>query len=161
MKTNCIIILLTLLISQNFFGQQFNSTKLVYTGKIDSVVVSTFQQYNKETSSIFDTIEDYSKRNLKKKILTKSEITRLNEILKNKNSYNKRVPLLNDGNINIEYYLNNQIIQIITFSSLTKKISIKNEICDDKKNQITSNNCLFYSSASKKFEVFILKLIPK
>lgn len=178
------ITLLLLLLNQTISGQQFKSTSFITQEKLDSVVIFKVFYKSKEfitpstpiiKPSVRDSItgaitlpyyDDAQEKKdtviiLSRKKITKTENISLNQLLKKQSSFSKKgVALLSHYDIEINYYKQEKIIQNVKVSTMTKKISIKRETCHN--NIInTPNNCLFYGSASRKLEVFILKLIPK
>ena len=161
MKSIYSIVCFLLFTFQFVYSQQYNDINFIYAGTIDSVVVTTFKNYDKETSSITDKIQKDQTILLSKKKLSAIEIVCLNKHLKSSESYISKVPLLDDYNVEFKYYLNNKIIQNIKISSLTKKLKIKKEDCLNKidKNKNLTNPCLYYASVSKRFEKIVMKLI--
>jgi hypothetical protein len=157
------IVLVLILFCQFGFSQQFKTTKFIYEGKTDSVTVAGFYMHNKETSIVGDTMPDRTLVLIKKRKLTNKEILKLNTYLKSKNSYSKKVSLLNDYTISFAFFAGNKMIQNVSVSTLTKKIVIKREDCVSEKNneKKISNQCLFYGSITKDFEKLILMLATK
>jgi hypothetical protein len=174
-----------LTLNQNIFSQQFHDYSFLEP-KSDSVVISNLQYRSKEfiaplavkikpavkdsltgkwklsrndSVEIKDTIIVKSR----KRIL-KSEILKLNKLLNSKSSYTKKgIALLNDYNIEICYFRKGEIFQWVKISTLTNKITIKKENCQETKDTKGNNidPCLYYSSISKSFKKDILKFMKK
>lgn len=117
MKKNLILIFFFIVCLSNA------QIKNIYIGKADSIVLKTYSYYDKETSTVNDTIE---KRNMttNSKRLNKRQIEALNKKLKLIRSYSKQRALLSHSDTKILYYLNNIIIQEIVYSSITKNLTI-------------------------------------
>ncbi len=171
---------LILLFSQTFFSQQFKNHRILYTDKVDSIVVSTVHYQDKTTilpeelmvyikdpiSGLEYPVNDEAKDTifmLKQKRLTIKETLTLNNILKSQKSYTNGIPLLEVYDIQFDYYLKDSIIQSITISSYTKKIVIKRKGCktytDNDGNEI--DPCFFRGKITKKVKFYIEKLLKK
>ena len=96
----------------------------VYTGKTDSVVIKSFSFYDKETSTINDTIQGSKIELINSKKLTINEINSLYKKLKSIKSYSKKRALLSHFDIKLFFYFNGRIIQDITYSSITHNLTI-------------------------------------
>ncbi len=178
------VIVLFLLINQSLQSQQFSDYSFLETKKIDSVTISSVNYRSKEftvplatemkpvikdsitgkwelpypdSKEVKDTI---IVKSIKK--LTKSEISNINNWLKNRNTYPKKnVALLNHYDVEINFYRKGKIFQYVRISSLTKKIVIKKENCKtakDKKGN-SFDKCFFYGYISKKIEKKLYNLI--
>ena len=108
-----------------FFISYFTNAQIknIYDGIIDSVVIKTYSYYDKETSTINDTLETKSTTISLKKLKNK-EIDALNKKMKSRKSYSKNRALLSHSDLEIIYYFNNKKVQNIIFSSITKNLTI-------------------------------------
>jgi hypothetical protein len=173
-------ILIFLLINQNIFCQQFNNFNILSFKKSDSIIVSYIYYHNKEFNAPLaenlkqakkDSItgewtlpyNDFEEKKdtlfeISKKKLTNHEISSLNKLLQNKNSFNKKgVALLGHYDTEIKYYFKGEVYQFVRLSSITNKIILNREGCkkviDKNKNKI--DPCLFYGNVTKHFIQFI------
>lgn len=168
---------LILLISQTLFSQQFNNHNILYSKKVDSVIVSTVHYQDKTTELPIKYIKDtisgleypiYESAKdtifiLNKKKITNIEILSLNKILKSSKSYVKNIPLTEVFDIQIDFYIKDRIIQTITISSYTKKIVIKKKYCKTYTNSDGQkiDPCFFRGKISKKAKNYVEKLLKK
>lgn len=173
-------IFLLLLINQNIFCQQFNNFNILSFQKSDSIIISNIYYHNKEFNAPIaenlkpakkDSItgewtlpyNDFEEKKdtlfeISKKKLTNHEISSLNKLLQNKNSFSKKgVALLGHYDTEIKYYYKGEVYQFVRVSSITNKITIDRERCkkvvDKNKNKI--DPCLFYGTVTKHFIQFI------
>ncbi|MEB3075421.1 hypothetical protein [Capnocytophaga gingivalis] len=107
------------------FSQEFNYRKIKVIEQNDSVLISNVFYRNKTTilkpqkEEIKDSIVIYNKTKLSNKNSKK-----LYQLLKNRKSYLKGAPLTTDFDIEIKFYKNGEVVQTITLSSFTKRITI-------------------------------------
>jgi hypothetical protein len=166
---------LILLLSHTIFSQQFKNHRILYTNKVDSVIISTVHYQDKTTELPIKYLKDtisgleypvYESAKdtmfiLKSKNLTKNETLSLNKILKSSKSYVRNIPLMEIYDIQIDFYKTDKIIQTVSISSYTKKIVIKNKGCEtyiDNDGQ-EIDPCIFRGKISKKTKIYIEKLL--
>lgn len=98
---------------------------------------------------------------LDEKELSEREVKKLIKFLENNN--NKPVPLPYHYDIQLDFYKNGKIVQIITISSETKKLVIRDIDCSNSFNTEykKEDDCIYMSVISKKMEKFICKLLNR
>lgn len=119
----------------------------IYVGKIDSVVIKKYSYFDKETSTINETLEKNKTTLSYSRKLKLIEINKLNKKIKSTKSYSLKRALLSHFDIKIIYYLNNKIPQNITYSSVTKNITI-----------FRSDTCVFKGQINPYLENEITKI---
>ncbi|MDH6356096.1 hypothetical protein M2132_002459 [Dysgonomonas sp. PH5-45] len=149
--------------------QQANPA-IAYLKKIsaiaDSVTIATIYYSNKEILLPFtDTITKnpidtaYVIQSAK---LTNKEVRTLNSKL---NSFGNELALPNHYDIEINYYLKDSIGSTITISSITRNISIANNMdCNQKEDfweNFNQTECLFRSKISADMEKYLTRLLKK
>ena len=169
------VILIFLMINSYIYGQEINSLAFLLKNP-DKVTISTIFFQDKTTiptlivkDSISDTYvsiqtADEPKeviRKIEEKELSKKEITKLIKLLQKRNK--KGVPLPYVYDIQLDFYKEGTVLQVVTISSVTEKIVVRRINCIPKTEEesLEEDVCYYMGVVSDALKKYLTQLLWK
>ena len=166
------VILIFLMINSYIYGQEINSLDFLFKNP-DRVTISTIFFQDKTTSllivkdSISDTYisirtSDEPKeviRKIEEKELSKEETAKLIKLIQKRNR--KGVPLPYIYDIQLDFYKEGTVLQVVTISSVTKKIVVKRINCTSKTagESLEEEVCYYMGVVSDSLKKYLTQLL--
>ena len=166
------VILIFLMINSYIYGQEINSLDFLFKNP-DRVTISTIFFQDKTTSllivkdSISDTYisirtSDEPKeviRKIEEKELSKEETAKLIKLIQKRNR--KGVPLPYIYDIQLDFYKEGTVLQVVTISSVTKKIVVKRINCTPKTagESLEEEVCYYMGVVSDSLKKYLTQLL--
>lgn len=154
------IFFIFLLLNNYIYGQWFDNNFLMENP--DKVTISSvyFQDKTFVELANGEEIETIIKK-LDEQELSQKEIKKLIRLIKKK--YKKAVPLPYHYDIQLDFYKEGRVVQLVRVSSETKKLTLEQVDCPyDNTSEIEHwGKCLYMSVMSKKLEKYIQKILNK
>ena len=160
-------------LSSYIYGQQINSLEFLFKNP-DKVTIATVLFQDKTTipiSRVKDSLLDSYVpipifeepkeviRKIEEKELSKKEITKLIKLLQKRNK--KGVPLPYVYDIQLDFYKEGIVLQVVTISSVTKKIVVKRINCTPKTEEesLEEDVCYYMGVVSDALKKYLTQLL--
>ncbi len=167
------IIFIFLFLSSHIYGQQINSLEFLFKNP-DKVMIATVLFQDKTTipiSRVKDSLLDSYVpipifeepkeviQKIEEKELSKKEITKLIKLLQKRNK--KGVPLPYVYDIQLDFYKEGTVLQVVTISSVTEKIVVRRINCIPKTEEesLEEDVCYYMGVVSDALKKYLTQLL--